>query len=710
MAVKALIMAALPLLVLSSEVKQCSYPNTISNGLPVLDSLKCINDYTTHINCTWEEDPHTHSHLLINTDFSNETACTPEGHGVHLPNGKVQRSCVYKTEVFSWSTHSVSFSTSCPTTATTLNIAQHGKVLSPVNVSEREADGGGRMLNWNSPYPPSSILTNTLIYQLRYRRHGYDWTVVDNINTTELLIKKQELSPGYLYEAKVRARGRTGLWSDWSSPVSWTTEEEGVINLQCVIQTGGVLCSWHVKRDQAQFLSFYLCWQTNGSSQSCELCLSNTKSPGRAVANFKCSVNSSEPELLTMEIKSVRGRKIFTDSKNIQPPAPKPVEIKKKDGLWKVTWSKPNIRDVVFLSYELHVRNNDTQVYEEFKVSENNFFFDITPSSLMPSTSYMVQIRAIPSQKYEGKPSDWSEPVYFRNDPASWIVPTIYVLTGLFMAAFSIILYNALPACHRRLEIWKVSIPSPIKSRVLEEMSSKRCPAVWSNLYSENEKTSVCIMQPSDNPVICKGSISEYPLLSRSSDSLIKSEWTQGVDHSPSYTEGSGMSVKSVMSFTGPYILCLHQDSSSQTELLDKSFYSHSTFEEDSKSITENSAESSPLNEGYVSSPPTSLSSVEHSNDSDSPTNESKSSQSQLPAEEPPAYTPNPTAMPGVLFSHTSDYFLMPSMEVDIAAWVQASAPSPGCATERSTESQLSNKGDGGQSARGYVTLSQSTT
>lgn len=51
---------------------------------------------------------------------------------------------------------------------------------------------------------------------------------VDNINESKYMIDKESLLPGYHYQAKVRARGPVGLWSDWSPLVSWTTHN-GVI-------------------------------------------------------------------------------------------------------------------------------------------------------------------------------------------------------------------------------------------------------------------------------------------------------------------------------------------------------------------------------------------------------------------------------------------------------------------------------------------------
>ncbi|KAI4890897.1 hypothetical protein NFI96_011121 [Prochilodus magdalenae] len=697
-----LLIAALPLLVLSSEFKQCSFLNQLSYKPPVLDSLQCYNDYTSLIRCTWEEDPHAPLHLVIKpVDGEPESECLPDGHYVRLSNGRIRRSCVYKTPVFYLGQRDVYFNISCPSKAATLNIAQKGKFKSPVNLRESKV-AGGRLLSWSSPYFSSSRLTDSLTYEVQYKRHGDDWTVVSDINSTEKVITEQ---PGSSYEARVRARGRVGLWSDWSHPVTWVAEQEDDFNLQCTIEEIGVLCNWQVKREHAQVLSFYLCSQTNGSNTSCELCVNPSNQPHHDVLDFSCWLYALEPDMLTVELKSVHYIKEFANQLNIQLPRLPPMQLSKEDGIWTLSWSRPNIAKSVTFSYEVRLQNNDTKDYKMYTLSDGDVSLPFPSSTLLPTTTYIAEIRALPIDIYSGRPSDWSEPVYFTSNSASYIATIIYILVAVFVAVFFIILYNALPACHRKVVLWKVSIPSPIKSRVLEEMSKKSSPISWGNLYSENEKTSVCIMQPSDNPIIYKGSILECPLLPYSDDSLTKSEWMHELDKSSSYIEGSGISVKSAMSFTGPYILC-QQDSSSQTETLDTSFYSGTTFDEDSRSITEDATDCPTANGGYVSSPPTSLTSTEHPTMLNNPANEHIPEISQLHHGNPPAYTPNPTVMPGVLFSNRSGYCLMPSMDINVAAWVQASAPPPG----GDMESQSKDVAEGGQSARGYVTLSQNAT
>ncbi|KAG7334900.1 hypothetical protein KOW79_001496 [Hemibagrus wyckioides] len=695
-----LLIAVLPLLVLSTTSEQCSFETSTHHNSPVLASLQCYNDFTTQMRCTWEEEPHTHTHMPI----IDKRPCVPNGQGELQSNGKRTRSCVYKT-FFSMGDHELFFNTSCPSKVTTFNIAEEGKILSPTNFSEKKSIDGNRVLSWSSPYPPSSPLTQNLTYQLKYRKHKHDWTVVDNISDTKFVIDSRMLLPAYIYEARVRARGPVGLWSDWSPTVSWMTDEDGVINLQCVIKEGGVTCSWQVKKHQAEFLSYHLCGQTNGTSVECNHCDSHAEHPhSRPLLDFTCSLNSSEPALLNVEIRSLRKAKRFIDTDNVQPPRPPKLEAHKKDSVWRLNWTRPSVDENLYLFYQVYLESNHTKDKMQFDTPGEDCSANV-PSSLLPSTCYMARVRAHPDRIFAGLPSDWSDPVYFTTDPAPWINTIIYVLMAALVAMLFIILYNALPACHRRLVLWNVSIPSPINSKVLGEMSNKKFLASEASACTDKEKTSVFVIQTSDNPIIYKGSICEYPLLKCSSDmdlGLSKSEsgWPQSSSQLSLFTEGSRMTDKSGVSFVGPYILC-REDSSVPSETSDTSVSPLLTFHDDGRYISENPKDSLPIKGGYVLSPPKSPNSDCSTPINNLPSENRETRKTELPNDDPPAYTPSPIAVSSVMFSHPSGYCLMPNME-SVAAWVSASVPPPEGNTERRMHEITGNSAE-----RSYVTLSQ---
>lgn len=178
---------------------------------------------------------------------------------------------------------------------------------------------------------------------------------------------------------------------------------------------------------------------------------------------------------------------------------------------------------------------------------------------------------------------------------------------------------------------------------------------------------------------------------------MSKSGWPKDSSHSSLFAEGSRMTDKSGISFTGPYILC-RENSSVPSETSD-TFSSLLTLDGDGTYIPESPKDSLPVKGGYVLSPPKSSESSSPINSLASENREPRNS--ELPDDDPPAYTPSPTVVSSAIFSHPSGYCLMPSMDI-VAAWVSDSVPP----LEGSTERKL-YKTEGVSPERSYVTLSQ---
>lgn len=179
----------------------------------------------------------------------------------------------------------------------------------------------------------------------------------------------------------------------------------------------------------------------------------------------------------------------------------------------------------------------------------------------------------------------------------------------------------------------------------------------------------------------------------------------QSSSHLSLFVDGRRITDKSGVSFTGPYILC-REDSSVPTETSDIVFSSLLTFDDDDdddgRYISESPKDSLPMRGGYVLSPPKSPNSECLTPISNLASENREPRKSELPDEDPPAYTQSPTVGSNAIFSHPSGYCLMPSMQT-VAAWVSASVPPP---PEGSTERKLQEiKVDSPE--RSYVTLSQ---
>ncbi|XP_055050554.2 cytokine receptor common subunit beta [Misgurnus anguillicaudatus] len=646
------------LLVRTTTADQCplhdAKPGTVS---PVMDSLQCYNDYETHVQCTWEEDPLIHSQAaenssLLSWDSYEEALCVSLGPGVVSSNGKISHSCRYNTTMFTLEIdHKVYFNVSCKSRGLSLIVAKHGKVLAPVDLTEKMANGSGHVVSWRSPYPASSNITATLTYQLQYRISGQDWTVVYNGNESKYMIEKQLLLPGYLYQARVRARGPLGMWSNWSPLVSWRSQDDEVFNLQCEIKgEKDVTCSWQMKTVNSHFISYHLWYSHNDSSQvprpsrRCPNPLVKPRDAG--ITEFICSINTNDPYGLTVELRPVYNSKTFRTSENVHPPQPAPVQVKERDGVFRLSWSI-NWTDLIKYFVQLKISNSETSMLYNLTGNEG---FEIPSSSLDPSTHYEAQIRLVLSSKdspYSGRPSEWSRPKRFTTGPASWSVTTIiYILISLFVAVIFIVLYNALPVFHRKIELWKGSIPSPIHSKVMEGII--KSSSGWPYLQSEKEKTSMCVIQATDNISICKSSVSGDPLLFYSEDVIsnatLKKGWPDETSHAHSYVGESMYPDHSGISFSGPYILCC-EDSCDQEEIID--VYS----DESHGCMCGTPNNSGAINGGYVVTPPTTMSVTRDPTHVDSSTNN--------PTDEPPAYTPR-LDQGGIVHPHPSGYFMMP--------------------------------------------------
>ncbi|XP_026065173.1 cytokine receptor common subunit beta-like [Carassius auratus] len=627
----------------------------------VMESLQCHNDYMTYVQCTWEVDPHVHSQDTENmpklyygdyddTVLEEETPCVSNRSSVLLPSGKISHTCRYNTDRFAiGADHVLYFKVPCVPKATTLRIADEGKVRAPIDLTETMTDNGGRLLSWRSQYPASSKITGTLVYQLQYRKDMDNWTIVDNISASEYMIDKESLS-GYHYQARVRARGPVGLWSDWSPLLSWKTHNDGPFNLKCVImEETTVTCTWQMKTEYYQFMSYHLWCSDNDNAELSACCKDpQLQSSGADLSEFVCSVNTSDPSLLTVELRPVYYTRTFYTEKHIKLSQPGPIHVEEVDGGFILNWTEPAVSEYIKYSIQIKISPFKTSESEILPMGQN--YLNISSEFLDPSTEYQAQIRLlhVTDGVYDVQPSEWSEPAAFKTNPVSSPISfVIYILTPVFVAMLFIILYNTLPVLHRRITLWKGSIPSPIKSKVLEGMV-KKSQSGWPNLQSENESTSICVLLAADNVSLCKSSVSSEPCLSHSEEA-VKMAQSGGSDHMHAYVSESMRKEKSGMNFSGPYIMCCEQ-SCTQFKFPD------SSIDKDHTCASGKSENFAPVNGGYVINLPTTMPATQNPVTVDSPTNN--------PSDEPPAYTPGPDQGCMVL-PHPSGYFTMPCVVTD---------------------------------------------
>ncbi|XP_042361757.1 cytokine receptor common subunit beta isoform X2 [Plectropomus leopardus] len=543
---------ALPLLVLSCEPDCCSVHESRSsqNLSPLLKSLKCHNDYESHVLCRWSECRNTSLQLWFETTNSKQREqCVPYGAEVQDASGHRTVQCRYNTRIFSIGIkHTVFFlenktlnvCSSVPHAP--LDLSQHLRARPPVNLSIHGGGDGGRRLSWSSPYPSSSPLNRNITYQLSYRTNEQDNWTSEDVTNTSVTLEKPLLLPGRTYEAKVRARVSVGQWSDWSPVVTWHSEEDTgqFPSLHCVLDgEKEVLCSWEVSREVAHFITYQLACRHNQTAPSERCCVNPTVSSdlSRAVLRYSCSLTVADPAHLLIHFLPARNAKSFKADQHIRPNPPQQVNVRRKDSNWIVEWTEPSTAAKLSLYYQVcYYRTQDPESFIMQNTSEGSMYLSILGASLAPSQDYQVKVRSLVFLKdYGGIPSEWTDPVDWTSLEAAWSLTTlIYFAICMLVAAVFLTLYCTIPACRRRAVLWVDSVPSPGKSKILSEIKSAS-----SRKFMQCESTSVCKVQHLDSVSTCSSDASLWLTKDTDKQCLEQDEGCWQCDNLPSPAEKS---------------------------------------------------------------------------------------------------------------------------------------------------------------------------
>ncbi|KAM6905365.1 cytokine receptor common subunit beta [Xenentodon cancila] len=452
---------------------------------PLLESLQCYNDYKSHSHCRWRSHTNTTLQLWVQTAESREL-CTPYESAKATEHGTVH--CRYDTNLFGigirhnaffLNNDTESFCSSVPHTAT--DLLRHLRARPPANLSASETGDGGQRLHWSSPYPSSSSLNKNLTYQFSYRMQTQDSWTMENVTNTSVQLERRSLLPGRWFEARVRARASVGQWSDWSSVVTWKTEDDfkQVPTLHCVLDgETAVTCSWEVSRELAFIITYQLAcrYERKASFERCCLNPKVMSDLSGAVVKYSCSLITSNPEHLQVDLLLTHNMKTFKVHQHIQPDPPQQVKLRGEDRNWIVEWTRPPTGPFLSVWYQVcYHRTQDQGSAVLLNVSEEFTNIMILGESLTPLENYQVKVRSllVPGygSRYEGIPSDWTDPVMWTSNEASWSISTlVYILISVTVATFFMTLYCTIPVCQRRAMLWVDSVPSPGKSKILSEI------------------------------------------------------------------------------------------------------------------------------------------------------------------------------------------------------------------------------------------------
>lgn len=622
-----LLWSALPPLVLCSDPDVCSVQEISSSQSmsPLLQSLQCHNDYESHVSCRWRKHRNTTLELWFETEDGRKL-CEPfsaadEGRTVHCRFKTPLLLIGVKHAVFFLENNTENICSSVRRTS--LDVFQHVRALPPVNLSTHEAGDGGRRILWSSPYPSSSSLSRNLSYQLSYRTHRQDsWTLTEDVTTTTVKLEKRLLLPGRRYEARVRVRAGVGQWSVWSPVVTWQTEDDfgQLPTLHCVLEgEREVVCSWEVSRELAHFITYQLACRRNPVARPEPCCVNPTVRPDHsgALLSYSCSLTVPASEHLLLDLLPTHNAKTFEAHQHIRPRPPQQPKVREEKGNWMVEWTEPSTASKLRLSYQVcYYRTPDQGSPVLLNISEGSLSVPILAKSLKPFQTYQVKVRSlvVPGRgpRYEGIPSEWTDPVEWTSHGATWSSTTlIYILISVFVATVFFILYCTVPACQRKVILWVESVPSPEKSKILSEMKS-----ATTRTLMQSEKTSICKVQHLDSVSTCSSDALLWPTKARETDRLDEEESCWDGDTLPSPAEKVQGSDTSSLSFSGPYIFCQSSEQTSKSVNIKS---------EDKETPSDVSASPSPVNftvfgDGYVHLPSPNVSRstqdlVSHSND-----------------------------------------------------------------------------------------------
>lgn len=563
--------SVLPTLALFSGPDDCDFldSSSLQNG-SLLKSLQCYNDFWSYVQCKWTEHGNTTLQLWFQTPDNNREQCLPYGAVEQKGNQSRVVQCRFQTRAFSSGIrHTVFFldaktQTFCSSVShKPLELSQHLKARSPIDLTAHDAGDGGQWIRWSSPYPSASSLNSNITYQLRYRMDSQDSWTTEDVTNTSLKLERRLLLPGRRYEAKVRAKTSVGQWSFWTPVVTWQTKDEvgQLPSLHCVLhEETEVECSWEVPRELADLVEHELVCLHNHTALWEGCCRNLTVLPDLTgtTQRYSCLLTVTDPAQLLLKLKPTLKTRTLRASQHIRPEPPQQVKVREKHSDWIVEWAAPIKHSDLELVYQLCYYKTKTPDYSVQNVSKGAMFHTILGASLDPSQDYQVRIRSLVRPEddsiFRGIPSEWTDPVDWTSHEATWsLITLIYFFIGFIVVVVFIILYCTIPACQRKVILWVDSVPSPGKSKILFDIK-----ATENQTLMEKEKTSMCKVQLMNSMSTCSSDLSLWP--SKDSENSVEQDEScckcDNQLQQQRLAENVINSDTSSLSFSGPYIFC----------------------------------------------------------------------------------------------------------------------------------------------------------
>uniref|UniRef100_A0A8C8VLX5 Colony stimulating factor 2 receptor subunit beta n=1 Tax=Pelusios castaneus TaxID=367368 RepID=A0A8C8VLX5_9SAUR len=473
-----------------------------------MQSLRCYNDYTSEITCTWQE--HKAARRFLNLSlyhednvFMNNTQIPCE-----LQRAKELPASQYPCVFWSCRKNTTYFATGIEDIYTfkpnqdlqaelTVSLFQNVRPLPPQKFWINVTEAGDFLLAWKAVggRQGSQQLHNALEFEVTYKREWESWEKSSSVtvsNSSHYLLKRDALVPDSTYVARVRSKpsqssGWSGQPSEWSTSVTWRSQEgydAQPKNLHCLFNGFDWLtCSWEVRREVTSSVLFTLFYRATSASNENECSpVQEEKLPHSLYLLQSCEINVTDPSQLSQYFITVRPKKeekLIEAYKNIKPHAPINVTVRKtKDQDYMLRWTKQTLSyDYITQRYEFWFwKTGDTvKTPQHINISNDKPPFTFPQKMLEPSTNYTGKMRArvhTPSLSYTGPWSEWSEECTWETESAlsSLILLMMIPVFTIMLLAFAWCAYKVLLSKKKK---WEEKIPNPGKSYLLQSYLQK---------------------------------------------------------------------------------------------------------------------------------------------------------------------------------------------------------------------------------------------
>ncbi|KAJ6658962.1 hypothetical protein lerEdw1_019599 [Lerista edwardsae] len=454
---------------------------------PLMQSLDCVNDYTTYTACTWSEREDARRllkmHLFYKDNFSRNStqmACSSQTAG-----SQRHWSCSAKLYDF----NAVLNNTYIFKPDKKLEVQLHVSLINnvqpppPQKLSIRNIEGGHFQLEWEAGDGTnrSHLLDEALDFEVSYKRIWEHWEKSPSIlvsNASHYLLRRDSLVLGSTYSARVRSQlrqdsGLSGHPSEWSSEIQWDTpkgDEAQPKNLRCLFNGIDQLnCSWEVRQEVTSSVLFSLFYQVSPGSEEKEC---------YPVQATELSLNVHVPQVLqscvitvtnrlsqyNVTVRPKEERKVMAAKDHIKPHPPYNLSVEKTDNqAYTLRWEAAVIHKYSDIpkKYQISYWKISEPFEKKTQDVRDSSFFTFTPQFLETATRYKAKVRAkVNSAGYDGPWSEWSE-------EHGWETEVVLPSWGLLLLAPVIIILMAVVFCCgckyllSKKKKWVANIPRP---------------------------------------------------------------------------------------------------------------------------------------------------------------------------------------------------------------------------------------------------------